>query len=166
MVGRPHGLKGELKLHPYNPFTETFDALEYLYLRSPGGEIQKFIIEQLRPFSGDFLVVLEGIADRNGSERVRGFEVLIEECQLQPCKEGEYYWFQLIGLKAVLESGEYVGEVVRLEETNPRLGGHDLLVIKSRGREVMAPFISRVVKEVDLAGGRIVVIGIKDFMEK
>jgi len=162
-VGRPFGIKGEIRVHPYNPFSETFESVKYLWLCSPAGELKKFQIQQIRPHQNSFVVRLKEIPDRTEAEAIRGWQVLVEKEQLAKCREGEFYWFELIGLKVVLESGEEFGQVIRLEETNPGLGGNDLLVIKSECREIMIPFTESAVKKVDLERGEIVIISLGDY---
>jgi 16S rRNA processing protein RimM len=54
--------------------------------------------------------------------------VKIAGSDARPLAEGEYFLFQLIGLKAETESGEPLGTVVDLIET----GAHDVLVIGER----------------------------------
>ena len=164
-VGRPFGIKGEIRIHPYNPFTESFENINYIFLLSPEGEMSRFEVKQVRAHQMNFLLMLEGISDRSSAEKMRGWKVLVDEKQLPPCKEGEFYWFQLIGLKVILENGEEVGEVVRIEETNPYLNGNDILVLKSECQEVMIPFTKNEVKKVDLERGVIIFRSLEDFKE-
>jgi len=164
-VRRAFGIKGELRVHPYNPFSETFGVIKYLFLRSPEGEIKKYQIKQVRYHQGDFLIQLAGITERNESEKLRGFKVLVEKKQLPKCKDGEFYWIELIGLKVVLENGDEVGEVVRIEETNQVLGGNQVLVIKADCHEVMVPFVKDAVKKVDLEKGKIIIRSLEDFKQ-
>lgn len=162
-VGRPFGIKGEIRIHPYNPFSETFSHLKYLFLRSPQGETKKYLIQRVRAHQAEFLIQLEGISDRTQVEGLRGFKVLVEKSQLPKCREGEFYWFELIGLKVREEDGKEVGEVVRIEETNPELGGNQILVIKSECQEVMIPFARDAVKRVDLEKGEIIIRSLEDY---
>ena len=164
-VTRPFGLKGEVRVRPYNPFSETFERIKILYLRPPGGELKEFKIERVRRHQDVFLIKFEGFDDRNRAEEIRGWQVLVRKDQLAPPGEDEYYWFQLLGLKVRLESGEEVGQVVRIEDTNPYLDGNDVLVIKTACHEVMIPFVDEVVKKVDLEKGEIIISGLEGYEE-
>jgi 16S rRNA processing protein RimM len=77
--------------------------------------------------------------------------VLWEE--LPPPEEGEYYVTDLIGCEVVDAAGVRVGDLVGVEE-GP---AHDWLVICREEGESLLPMVSEFVREVDVAGRRIVV---------
>jgi 16S rRNA processing protein RimM len=52
-----------------------------------------------------------------------------------------------------MRDGEKIGEVTHVDH----LPAQDLLIVKSKGREVMVPFVSAIVPEVDVAAGTITV---------
>jgi 16S rRNA processing protein RimM len=65
----------------------------------------------------------------------------------------EFYDHQLVGLSAEDLDGSSLGEVTAVLH-----GAQDLLQIRTPdGRDVLVPFVSALVPEVDLAGGRVVV---------
>lgn len=158
VVARPFGIKGELKLKPYNPRTTWFDRAEGVWL-SPGPDQEPayFKIHRTRRHKQFILLELEGISDRNRAEALRGFEAVVAEDELEPLEEGEFYWWQLIGLAVEDGEGRPLGEVIRLEETAPELGGNDNLVVWGEEGELMIPAVEPVVKQVDLAAGKIIV---------
>ena len=162
-VARPFGIKGEVRVHPYNPFSDTFSFLKSLFLKSADGKIQEFKIEHVRTHQDCFLVLLDGVNDRDKAEAIRDFEVLAKKDQLPKAKPGEYYWFQLLGLKVRSEEGKELGQVIAMEQTNPYLDGNDILVIQADCGEVMVPFTKKNVKKVDLDAGEIVISGLEDF---
>lgn len=67
--------------------------------------------------------------------------------------QGEYFHFQLIGLKAMTEEGEELGEVTEILAT----GSNDVYVVAGGQGEVLLPAISEVIREVDLDHGVMVV---------
>ena len=74
---------------------------------------------------------------------------------LPKAEEGEYYHHDLIGLDAVLASGESFGKVVGVDN----FGAGDVIEIKpATGDSVVLPFTDETVPTVDLAAGRIVVV--------
>ena len=164
-VARPFGIKGEVRVHPFNPFSETFTRIKSLLLRSPDGNTRECQIESVRPHQDFFLIRFQGVDDRDQAEAIRDFEVLVRKDQLPAPKKGEFYWHQLLGLKAVSEDGRELGRVVALEQTNPYLSGNDILVIKADCREVLVPFTRQTVKKVDLEKGEIIISNLEDFQE-
>ncbi len=68
---------------------------------------------------------------------------------------GSYLWADLVGLRAETPTGEPIGTVRELI----RAGETDVLVVdRDSAGELLLPAIASVVRDVDLATGRIVVI--------
>jgi 16S rRNA processing protein RimM len=101
---------------------------------------------------GDGLIVcLDGVATREGAEALEGQFVGVPREQLPATEGGEYYWADLIGLAVLNLAGVSLGKVTRLIET----GANDVLVVTDGERERLLPFVGHVVKDVDVAAGRI-----------
>jgi len=81
-----------------------------------------------------------------------GCEVAVRREVLPPPEDGEYYWTDLIGLRVFTLQGVDLGRLDYLMET----GANDVLVIQGE-RERLIPYLSSVVREVDLAANRLVV---------
>ena len=65
----------------------------------------------------------------------------------------EFYDHQLIGLRAITVEGNEVGEVADVRHG----AGQDLLVIETAKGEVLVPFVSAIVPEIDLAAGSLTI---------
>jgi 16S rRNA processing protein RimM len=78
----------------------------------------------------------------------------VDSADLPPSEDpDEYHDHQLVGLAAVDERGTTLGEVVAVDHAP----ASDLLVVRlADGRRALVPFVSAIVPEVDLAGGRVV----------
>ena len=73
---------------------------------------------------------------------------------LRRCRPGEYYHYQLVGLTVITEQGERLGRVQEVLVT----GSNDVYIVKSDdGAELLLPAITQVVKDIDLAAGRMLV---------
>lgn len=71
--------------------------------------------------------------------------------QLPP---GEYYHYQLVGLTVITDHGENLGTIQEVLAT----GSNDVYVVTSdSGQEVLLPAIEQVIKEIDLASGKMLV---------
>lgn len=96
---------------------------------------------------------LEGVDDRDLAATLLGAQIEVSRAALPAPPPGEYYWADLIGLRVETAAGEALGTVERLLET----GANDVLVVAGE-RERLIPWLpGRVVREVDLDGGRVVV---------
>jgi 16S rRNA processing protein RimM len=152
-VARPFGIRGEVRVKPYNPQSPNWANLRVVLLRGEQGEEEVEIL-RARPHQGYILLSLKGVQSREDLERLRGLEVLARAEDLKPLDEGEYYWDQLIGLEVWCE-GRRLGPVIRMEATAPELDGADLLVVASGGKEALIPFAAKIIRGVDLVAGRI-----------
>ena len=149
-IGRAHGLKGEVFVEPRTDEPERrFAAGQVL-----GTGAASLTVAASRTHSGRLVVAFEEIADRTAAEASRGTELtcLVDPDEM-PEDPDEFYDHQLAGLRVETTGGEAVGELERVEHG----AAQDLLVIRTPEREVLFPFVSALVPEVDVAGGRIVI---------
>ncbi len=158
VVGRPFGLKGEVKLKPYNPYTTWFDNAKGIWVRrDERAEPDYYPLIRCRGHKGFILLTLEGIRDRDDAERLKGMQAVSPEEKLESLSEDEYYWFQLIGLTVEDTSGNHVGEVVRMEPTAPHFDGNDVFVVSSDKGEILIPASDPPVKHISTSEGRILI---------
>jgi 16S rRNA processing protein RimM len=156
VVARPFGIRGEIKVKPYNRLTTWFDRAETVWLRPrPEDEPSPYRVLKTRRHQDFIVLTLDGVRDRDGADALKGHEAVTPEDKLEPLAENEFYWYQLIGLKAETEDGTALGEVVRIEETAPELSGNDVLVAFGQNGETQIPATTEAIVKVDLAGGRI-----------
>jgi 16S rRNA processing protein RimM len=80
--------------------------------------------------------------------------VLLVEAATAPDLENGAFWIhQVVGLEVVTEEGRALG---RIREVLPN-PANDIWVTEMDGRELLIPALKEVVREVDLAGKRVVV---------
>jgi len=149
-VGRALGLRGELFVEPLTDEPERrFAGGETLLTRTGS-----LTVAGSRIHSGKLVVRFEEITDRTTADAARGTEL---SCRVdpheRPADPEEFYDHQLVGLRVETVTGELVGELARIEHN----AAQDLLVITTPEREVLFPFVTALVPEVDVPGGRIVV---------
>lgn len=60
---------------------------------------------------------------------------------------GEYFHYQILGLRVLTEEGEELGEVSEIIET----GSNDVYLVSGEKGDLLVPAISQVVREIDLA---------------
>ncbi|HUT54066.1 MAG TPA: ribosome maturation factor RimM [bacterium] len=154
VVGKAFGIRGEVRVRPHNPRSTWFDTAEGLWLRSsPAAEPEFLRILKRRRHKEFFVFTLDGVRDRDDAERLRGLEVVAAEDELEALEADEFYWYQLIGLKVRDAEGRALGEVVRIEETDPKLGGNDVLVVRGDDGEFLVPATKDAVSAIDVKAG-------------
>lgn len=104
------------------------------------------------------LVRIDGIADRDAAEALKGVQFYVAREALPEADEDEYYHADLIGLTVeragAAQNEEPLGRVKAVHD----FGAGDVIEVEAPdGTTVLVPFTRRVVPEVDLAAGRLVV---------
>ncbi len=147
-IGRPHGVRGLVRLHAftedpltlgrYGPLSDATGARRFAVTPMPGG-----------------IGRIEGIADRDAAARLTGTKLYVERDLLPPPADpDEFLLCDLEGLLAFAEDGTALGTVRSVEE----YGAGPFLVIEDAGAERLLPFTKAVVPVVDVAGGRVVIV--------
>jgi 16S rRNA processing protein RimM len=149
-VRRPFGVKGELLLKILTDFPKRLMQQERLYV---GEEKTFYGVESIRRHGREWLLRLEGIADRDAAERLRGGILYSRLDDLPPLPEGVYYLHQIEGLEVLTEAGENLGTVREVLKT----GANDVYVVKGDSGEILLPAIPQVIRAVRLAEGRMIV---------
>ena len=152
-VARARGLKGQVIVRMFDPGSQAFEEVDRVLLRLKDGGSRELRIEQRQALSGEWVLKLEGIADRTSADRLVGSGVIVFREDLKPPAEGEYFQGDLVGLEAVDESGAILGRVAEVWNTGPVPN----LVVRGPDRaELLVPFADDFVRSVDLAAGRVV----------
>jgi 16S rRNA processing protein RimM len=153
LIVAPFGLRGQLKLRA------TTDRPDYIerHVRSlyVGRAHTPYKLRGLFEHKPGLLVVtLGGVTTREQAEDLRRSEVFIHQRDAAPLAEGEYFLHQLYDLRVETESGEEIGRVKDVLET----GASEVLIVERPDQsDALIPMIRDVVRELDFAGGRIVV---------
>ncbi|HEX6939983.1 MAG TPA: ribosome maturation factor RimM [Longimicrobiales bacterium] len=157
-VAKLHGTRGEVFVWPLTDEVEDVYAPgREVWLGNEEGELEPgspaLVVERHRPFKRGLLVKFEGYDDRTSVEPLARRYLLAPIESLRPLEEGEVYYHQLLGCEVVTRDGEVVGRVREVYDTEPA----DLLEVKGGGRSYLIPFVERIVEEVDVDAGRIVI---------
>jgi 16S rRNA processing protein RimM len=148
-----HGLKGRLKAVSYLESEFILDELDEVLIRPEKGPDRKYKVKGVQPRHKSFFIELEGINDPDSAGRLVGSGIFIPADLLEELPEDEFYWHEIIGLKAFTESGDYIGEVASIIPA----GGAEVYVITGGPREILVPAIEDVVRKIDLEKGEIIV---------
>jgi len=142
-----HSLKGEIKVASLTDFDELrWSSGSRLYVETQSRWLE---VSYSRQHKGIFVVKLNGVDDRNAAENMIGSYLAIKPEQLTKLPPEEYYHFQLIGLD-VYEEEKYYGKIAEILPT----GANDVYVVRQDGQDLLLPAIRDVIKNVDLAAGR------------
>jgi 16S rRNA processing protein RimM len=151
--GAVHGVRGEIRVKSFT--ADPMAIAGYRGLTDSTGT-RNFAFRKARYIKEDMLVAqISGIDDRDSAGTIVNVDIFVPRANLPPPDEDEFYFADLIGLPAILESGERFG-TVRLVEN---FGAGDFLTVETPdGGTALLPFTKAVVPKVDIAGRSITVV--------
>ena len=125
-----HGVAGEVRL---KLFGRGFETLKGHKSFNDGSLTLKTIRDDNK---GGAVARFAEVPDRTAAEALRGTVLTVPRSALPPLEEGEYYHADLIGLAAVSDTGENLGEVIAVEN----FGAGDVIEIRrANGKTFMVP---------------------------
>ena len=152
-IGAPHGVRGEVKLWPFT--ADPLAIARYGELANADGT-RTFEVEALRPARDHVVARLKGVRDRTAAEALRNLELFVPRERLPAIDApDEFYHADLVGLTALARDGAALGTITAVHN----FGAGDLLEVKPRdgGETVLVPFTERIVPEIDVAAGQVVI---------
>jgi 16S rRNA processing protein RimM len=157
-LGRPHGVRGELRLHLHNPDTDVFDHTSDVDLYLPGQPSRKLRVEHIRFVHGGAIVALEGVTDRDTAAALTHGLVRVAEADLPQPADDEVWLSDLVGADVIdADSREPLGRVRGLLQ----MGGRDLIdVALHGGGSALLPVDAPAIIELGRLRGQIAVRGL------
>lgn len=150
IVGRvisPHGIHGRVVVESLTENPDRFARGSRIFVEDVRGEVEREVtVNEVIPYKGRLLMALSEVMDRDAAQELRGRYLCVPVDDLPAAGEGEYYHHQLVGLRALDGSGEFLG-IVRSVVSLP---AQDALVIEREGIEHLVPFVDEFVRLVDL----------------
>ena len=163
------GVKGWVHIQPHSADTRALFESQDWFLLPPEARFGRGFaafaspvrvrVADIKVHADGLVARLEGVADRNGAEALKGVRIHVPRSAFPPAEDGEYYWVDLIGLEVVNREGVHLGVVRDLMPTGPT----SVLVMEyietvdgiQRTAERMVPFVGAYIDDVDLTARRI-----------
>lgn len=159
-ITAPHGVRGEVRIYPLTDFPERFTTLRRALL---GPDARPVGVRCLGTVKNLIILKIDGVEDRDQAEKLRLQYLQVPKSEVHPLPEGHYYVFDLIGLDVVDPDGKLLGKLVDVSTDSP---AHDNYVVETAPRKrYMVPAVKNFVKQIDLAGGRVVIQPIPGLLE-
>ncbi|MCB1159189.1 MAG: 16S rRNA processing protein RimM [Leptospiraceae bacterium] len=151
VIGSAFGLQGEIKARYSGEILRTYKVPGTVYLgQKEGVNLRKFRLLSKRNKAGFSIVRFEGIETREAAESLKGMKVFLPEADVPVLKKGEYYSFQIIGLKVSYDNKEIPGYTISDIMDNP---AHPILLIQNGETEILVPFVEKFVGELSIEKG-------------
>lgn len=136
------------------PFTDVpEDVAAYGPVSDEAGD-RRFEIDVEAVRGGMVIAALDGVADRNAAEALKGLRLYVPKDALPEPDDDEFYHADLLGLE-VVQDGETIGTV---RSIIPAGAGDVLEIDRGPGQEtLLVPFTKVAVPEIDIGAGRLTV---------
>ncbi|HZC08727.1 MAG TPA: ribosome maturation factor RimM [Mycobacterium sp.] len=151
-VAKAHGVTGELVVDVRTDDPELrFAPGAMLRTKASDRGEHNYVVTAVRPHGNRLLLRLEGVADRDAADALRGSLFVIDSEDLPPIDESDtYYDHQLEGLLVRTTGGRDIGTVAEVLHT---AGGELLAVDRADAGELLVPFVTAIVTSVSLDTG-------------
>lgn len=152
-VERAHGIGGEVRVKPTTVYPPRFKELKTVFLERPQGGIEEVEIIKTSVRGQIIYLKFKGVDTREQALALKGATINIKREDCLPLQDGQFYHFELIGLKVKTTTGQQLGYVEDVWE----LPANAVIVVKDEHQEYLIPAIKDVIREVDLEREEIVI---------
>lgn len=145
ILGRSHGVKGQIKCHPETHDLNRHKLLKHVFV-TVGKETLELDIEKSSLAGKDWLLKFVGYDAPETVSKLTNGELQIPIEERLPLPEGEYYFSDFPGFKVVDETGKALGVVLECMQL-PSVKAFNVLF--NLAGEVLVPWVDDCVKGID-----------------
>lgn len=149
-VQRPFGIKGEVKIKPITEDISTHYSVGHTLELELNGKTHHLTIESMRMHQKSLLIKFEELKDRTAVEPLHGATIYVHREDLEDPGENEFYFVDLEGCD-VYENEKHLGVVSEVLD----MPAHPVLRVKTKGDDILVPFVKQFVDDVDIKGKKI-----------
>ncbi len=140
-----HGIQGELKINPLTDTPEYYLETTHFFIEQ-SDKLIPFQVERMRFHKNQWIVKLATIDDRDTAETYRKYRVMLEDSQLRPLEEGEFFLHQIIGCQITDLEGTFLGKITEVLQT----GANDVYSVAGGKQSFLVPAVPDIVKEINI----------------
>ena len=147
----PYGLKGWVRIEPYSAASDSLSAHPVWWVGRNGDWRELKVAESVLQHGVSLVARFQGCVERDAALALKGSEIALRRDKLPQSADNEFYWVDLVGLVVVNVRGEELGVITEIFDN----GAHPVMRIVAGETERLLPFVEQVVRQVDMAQGRI-----------
>lgn len=147
-IGRPHGIKGWVKINSYTEPLNNILNYQPWHLRAPNKEIHAHPIEIISHRVNDqhIVVQFENCETPESARLFTNYKIYVQRQKFPQLPYQTYYWTDLEGLSVYTCENTYLGVVQSLFST----GSNDVLIVKGEKRHLIPFLFEHTIKSIDL----------------
>lgn len=154
VVGRPHGVRGEVRAHSFNKDSALLLQLDEVLVRFAEGERKgeehEVSIDSARQGNDAILLKLHAVDSRDAADGVRGAQLLAKRGEFPALEDGEFYACDVVGTDAIID-GKVVGRIAGFT-SYPSV---DILLVETPTGRYEVPLVDPYVEGVDANGAMV-----------
>jgi 16S rRNA processing protein RimM len=144
-VVKLHGVRGKIKIDYFSGDADQFHLYPEVFIEDEMGRLHSHEVLEATPQPPRLILQLKDIETLEDAQPLVGKEIFIRKEFLPDLPEGEYYWFEIIGMEVETEEGRQMGKIREVLPT----GANDVYVIEGKRREILLPAIEGVIQGID-----------------
>jgi len=151
-IGRPHGVRGQVKLVSFTADARAIATYRPLFTEA-GQELR---LTRVTGETNPLIATIDGVSDRDAALRLTNASLYVERTQLPAAEDDEFYLADLEGLDAFDEAGNRIGRIAAIHD----YGAGPWLEIQGAADDQddwTIPFTRAAVPVVDLQARRVVI---------
>ena len=155
--GRPHGVRGAIRLWCHNPQTDLLKVDAQIHVGSSPTQLKSYTIISIRKDAKSHILSLKEIQSRQEITLLTHQEWFTQRDSFEDLDEDEVYLVDLIGMEGRFDDGRSLGQVKDIIDT----GASEILIFQGPLGEIMVPYVGVFVANVDL-DERLILINLVD----
>lgn len=160
-VLKPHGVRGKVKIGYFGKDLEQFSLYRKIFIKDHFGKLESYEVLDVTLQPPRIIVQLKGIETFEETKHLIGKEIFVMRADLPESEEGEYYWFEILGMAVETEKGSRIGTVKAILPT----GANDVYVVQGKRKEILLPATEEVIRDIDRSKGVMKVLRMEGLWE-
>lgn len=160
-LGRPHGVRGEIRVWPLNHDTALLAKGRTLNVGQGKRPDRTLTLKSVRWDAKGPVIQLAEVMDRDAAEALTGLTWFEQRDAFPDLADDEIYVVDLIGMAVVTEDGHKVGKLTDVWQS----GAHDTYVVKDGPKEHLIPVVDEFICRVDTDNGQIVIRPVEGLLD-
>lgn len=154
VLGRPHGIGGELKVRLHHSESTALSEVDELIVVKAGAPAKRLSVLSLRGSAKGPIIRFAGVGERSAAEALVGAVLWVERSEVAPLEAGEYYLVDLIGCEVFL----YGRPFAKVTGVRPDPSVDTMQLLLSDGRKAEMPINEAWVGKVDVQEQRVEIL--------
>lgn len=171
VIGKPHGIKGEVFIRLLTDCPETISKGSRLYLNEEcSNPVKVESLKSKKTKKSEFsLIKFKNVDDRNAAENLRGKNIYRKEEDTPELGVDHYWQDDLIGCLVYTNGGQHIGRVIDVLENL----ANNVIVVKVEGKkaeeiirqeQILVPFVRDYIDKVDIKNSKIQIKNIPEYI--